>query len=237
MARGGRGQGGGSAVAWWVRPQPRWPLKIAELGLQDLLAGLTERGRSDGIAVHLLHYRYRGWNGAAADTAVDTRWALDEITRRYGEVPVVLIGNSLGGRAAFWTADHPAVVGVVGIAPWLPGGDPVEHLAGRRVLIIHGDRDRSAASADRSLEFARRAREVVPDLVRYEVPGGRHYLVKRADDVRALTTAFVLAVHGAGPSLTPSGDLRTPLPSRAENLSGSGSRAGWEAADPEDGAA
>lgn len=198
----------------------RGPLKIAELGLQDLMAELTERGRSGGIAVHLLHYRYRGWNGDAADTAVDTRWALDEITRRYGDVPVVLIGNSLGGRAAFWTAGHPTVAGVVGIAPWLPAGDQGEHLAGRRVLIIHGDRDRSAASAARSLEYARRARQVVPDLVWYEVPGGRHYLIKRADDVRALTTAFVLAVLGAGPSPTASGDLRTPLPSRPGTLPG-----------------
>lgn len=197
----------------------RGPLKIAEVGLQDLVAELTERGSSDGIAVHLLHYRYRGWNGDAADAAVDTRWALDEISRRYGDVPVVLIGNSLGGRAAFWTAGHPAVVGVAGIAPWLPGGDPVEHLAGRRVLIIHGERDRSAASAARSLEYAGRAREVVPDLARYEVPDGRHYLIKRADDVRALTTAFVLAVLGAGPSPAPSGDLRTPLPPRAGSLS------------------
>lgn len=190
------------------------PLKLVEQGLQELAAELTEQGRSDGIAVHLLHYRYAGWNGAAADTAADTRWALAELASRYGDVPVVLIGNSLGGRAAFWEAGHPAVVGVVGIAPWLPYGDPVEHLVGRRVLIIHGDRDRSEASAAKSLDYARRALAVVPDLARYEVPRGSHYLVKQADAVRALTTAFVLAILGTEPSPLAIGELSASLPPR-----------------------
>ncbi|MFE0459642.1 alpha/beta hydrolase [Kitasatospora sp. NPDC058965] len=191
------------------------PLKIAELGLRELQVELTERGRPHGIAVHLLRYRYAGWNGADADTATDTRWALAELAARYGEVPVVLIGNSLGGRAAFWEAGDPRVVGVAGIAPWLPEGDPVAHLAGRQVLIIHGDRDRSAASAAKSLAYAERARAVVPGLARYEAAGGNHYLVKQADPVRALTTAFVLSVLGPEPSPLVAGELHTPLPPRA----------------------
>ncbi|MFJ9695629.1 alpha/beta hydrolase [Kitasatospora sp. NPDC101183] len=193
----------------------RGPLKLAELGLRDLATELTERGGDHGIAVHLLRYRYRGWNGEAADTAVDTRWALAEIARRYGGVPVVLVGNSLGGRAAFWCAGDPAVVGVAGIAPWLPEGDPVDHLAGRRVLVVHGDRDRSTASAAHSLAYARRAAEFVPDLARYEVPEGGHFLVKRADDIRALTTAFVLSTLGDDPAHFATGELHTPLPARA----------------------
>ncbi|MFH7595575.1 alpha/beta hydrolase [Streptomyces racemochromogenes] len=196
----------------------RGPSKIAQLGLRDLAGELTERGRAAGIAVHMLCYRFGGWNGAAADTAVDTDWALAELGRRYGDVSVVLVGNSLGGRAAFWSAGHSAVVGVAGIAPWLPESDPVEQLAGRRVLIIHGDRDRSTASAARSLAYARRAREVVPELVRYEVPGGSHFLVKRTADINALTTDFVLAAHGEGPSpatAATGGGLGTPLPSRS----------------------
>ncbi|MFI5909348.1 hypothetical protein [Dactylosporangium sp. NPDC051541] len=64
-----------------------------------------------------------------------------------GAVPVVLVGNSLGGRAACWEAGDPSVTGVVGIAPWLPEGDPVEQLAGRTVLVLPGDRDRGAAAA------------------------------------------------------------------------------------------
>jgi pimeloyl-ACP methyl ester carboxylesterase len=192
----------------------RGPLKLAELGLRELQTELVERGRPHGIAVHLLRYRYAGWNGADADTAADTRWALDRLAERYGEVPVVLIGNSLGGRAAFREAGRANVAGVAGLAPWLPEGDPVDQLAGRRVLIIHGDRDRGEAGAAKSLAFAERALAVTPALARYEVPGAGHWLVKQADDLRALTTAFVLSVLGTGPDPLTPGGLRTPLPVR-----------------------
>ncbi|GAA3052675.1 hypothetical protein FHS39_003298 [Streptomyces olivoverticillatus] len=90
----------------------------------------------------------------------------------------------------------------------------MEHLVDRRVLIIHGDRDRSEASAAKSLDYARRALAVVPDLARYEVPRGSHYLVKQADAVRALTTAFVLAILGTEPSPLAIGELCAPLPPR-----------------------
>ncbi|MFI9362080.1 alpha/beta hydrolase [Kitasatospora sp. NPDC053057] len=193
----------------------RGPLRIAELGLRGLAAELTERGRPHGLAVHLLRYRYSGWNGADADTAVDTRWALDELDRRYPGAPVVLIGNSLGGRAAFWCAGHPNVAGIAGIAPWLPSGDRVEHLTGRRVLIVHGTADRSAASAAQSLEYALRARHVTPELARYEVPGGSHYLVRQSADVNALTTDFTLATLGAGAAPPTTGAVCTRLPARA----------------------
>ncbi|MEV7596300.1 alpha/beta family hydrolase [Kitasatospora sp. NPDC089797] len=191
------------------------PLRIAELGLQGLAAELTERGRPHGLAVHLLRYRYSGWNGADADTAVDTRRALDELARRHPGAPVVLIGNSLGGRAAFWCADHPSVAGVVGIAPWLPSGDRVDHLAGRRVLIVHGTADHSAANAAQSLEYALRARRVVPDLARYEVPGGNHYLVRRSADINALTTDFTLTALGAETAPLATGAVCAPLPVRS----------------------
>ncbi|GAB7185992.1 hypothetical protein ATKI12_5823 [Kitasatospora sp. Ki12] len=191
------------------------PLKVAELGLRDLAAELADRGRPHGLAVHLLRYRYSGWNGDDADTAVDTRWALDELTRRYDGAPVVLIGNSLGGRAAFWCAGHPSVVGVAGIAPWLPSGDTVDQLAGRRVLIVHGTGDHSAANATQSLEYALRARRVVPDLARYEIPGGNHFLLRETRDINALTTAFTLDTLKAEPATLATGTVCTRLPARA----------------------
>ncbi|MFE7592375.1 alpha/beta hydrolase [Kitasatospora sp. NPDC057512] len=192
----------------------RAPMRVAELGLRDLATELTDRGRPHGLAVHLLRYRHGGWNGADADTAVDTRWALDELDRLYPGAPVVLIGNSLGGRAAFWCAGHPSVVGVAGIAPWLPSGDPVDQLAGRRVLIVHGTGDNSSASATQSLEYALRARRVVPDLARYEAPGANHLLLRESRDISALTTAFTLGVLGAEPAPMVAGAVCTRLPAR-----------------------
>jgi pimeloyl-ACP methyl ester carboxylesterase len=176
--------------------------RFADLGLRPLARMLAAAGEPDGLAVYLLRYRYRGWNGAAADTLVDTRWALAEIRRRHGGVPVALVGNSLGGRAAFHAAGDPSVCSVVGVAPWLPEGDPVDQLAGRRALIVHGDRDRGEASAARSLAYARRARAVVPDLARFEVAGDGHYLLRRAPDWLALAAGFVTGTVGTG-SLDP----------------------------------
>ncbi|MEV8517244.1 alpha/beta family hydrolase [Dactylosporangium sp. NPDC051484] len=193
---------------------------FVDIALRDLCCDLAEQGAPHGLAVHLLRYRYRGWNRHRADTAVDAEWALARIADTYGDVPVVLVGNSLGGRAAFWVAGHAQVTGVVGVAPWLPEGDPVEHLAGRKVLILHGDRDRGGASARRSLAYAQRARTVVPDLLRFEVVGDGHYLLRHTPDCWAVTVDFVLGTLGFRPFAPPIAAaladghdrLRTPMP-------------------------
>jgi dienelactone hydrolase len=196
--------------------------KIADLGLRALARNLAEAGEPDGLAVYLLRYRFRGWNGDAADTLVDTREALERIRQRHGHIPVALVGNSLGGRAAFHAAGDAGVTSVIGIAPWLPEGDPVDQLAGRRVLIMHGDRDHSSASSAMSLAYAQRARGVVTDLARFEVGGEGHFLLRRSSDCWALTVAFVTATVGTRP-LDPviaaamgAQDLRVPIPVIAE---------------------
>ncbi|MEV4094452.1 alpha/beta hydrolase [Streptosporangium saharense] len=192
------------------------PSRLAALGLNAPAKRLAELGQGAGVAVVRLRYRFRGWNGAEASTLADTEWALETLRRDHGDVPVVLVGNSLGGRAAFRAAGHPNVVAVAGVAPWLPPGEPVEQLAGRRVLIVHGDRDRSDASAADSLAYAERARPVT-DVRRLEVAKAGHFLLTRADDVWAVTTDFTLdTLTGREPSRLPpeepSAPLRTPLP-------------------------
>ncbi|RMI31268.1 dienelactone hydrolase family protein [Nocardia stercoris] len=197
----------------------RGPSRIAAWALGDLRRRLVESTGSAGIAVHLLHYRFRGWNGAAADTLADTRWALDELARRYGPVPVCLVGNSLGGRAAVEAAGHPNVTGVAGVAPWIPAEVPVEQLAGRRLLIVHGDRDHSSAGAGKSLDYALRARAAGHRVCRFEVAGAGHLLLPRAGDFWSLTAKFVLDVLNdasfdpliAEAFGTPDG-LRVPVP-------------------------
>jgi pimeloyl-ACP methyl ester carboxylesterase len=190
---------------------------VAEWGLRPLLTRLAAEGATGGVAVRLLRYRVRGWNGDAADALADTRWALDQFRQEHGPVPVLLVGNFLGGRAAFRAGGAPDVAGVVGIAPWLPPGEPVEQLAGRDVLILHGDKDRGEASAGQSLEFATRARAVVPDLARLEIPGAGHFLLKGAKDAFTLCAEFAMNVFADGKrgellDAASGGDLRTPLP-------------------------
>lgn len=199
----------------------RRPLRLLDIGVMRPRRRLS-RHTADGLVVRLLRYRYAGWNGEAADTAADTRWALDELAIRYPDAPVVLIGNSLGGRAAVAAADHPSVAGVVGLAPWLPAEQSVEPVIGRPLLIIHGSADHSDAPAEWSREFAARARAAGGSVARFEVPGARHFLFRRGSDWAALTAAFALAVTGlatmppiVSEASNPAADLSLPLPPEA----------------------
>lgn len=175
----------------------RRPLRLAEWGVSPLRHRLQEH-RDDGLASYLLHYRYRGWyaGSESAATEADTRWALGEIAERHPGAPVVLIGNSLGGRAAVATADHPAVTAVAGVAPWLPPEQGIATLTGRRLLIVHGSADRSDAPALWSLAFAERARNAGIPTGRFIVPGDGHFLLRRQRDWVAAVTAFTLAATG-----------------------------------------
>ena len=172
--------------------------RFVEHNLRSLAQLLSTRG-GPGLCVIQLRYRCRGWNGERADPLIDTMWALERLTEQYGPVPVVLIGNSMGGRAAFRAAGFPTVAGVVGVAPWLPEGEPVDQVAGRKALILHGDRDRSVARAELSLAYASRARAVVPDLARMEVERSGHAFLGRIRDCWSATTNFTLSVVGDEP--------------------------------------
>ncbi|MEQ3554893.1 alpha/beta fold hydrolase [Pseudonocardia nematodicida] len=157
---------------------------------------VTERGR--GVAVYLLRYRVKGWNGAAMDALADVEWALAELARRHPGGPVVLVGHSMGGRAVLRAAGGPGVVAVCGLAPWLDGTDPVGQLAGRGVLIAHGDRERMTDPAA-SFAYAVRAREVTDRVARFDVLGDGHAMLRRAADWTDLVRRFVLGELGAEP--------------------------------------
>jgi alpha-beta hydrolase superfamily lysophospholipase len=159
---------------------------------------LRRATRGAGVAVWLLRYRYGGWNEPHRDPVRDVAWALDEVRRRHPSATAVLIGHSMGGRAALLAAGDPAVVAVCLLAPWIEPGDPVEQLAGRTVLIAHGDRDRITDPA-RSHQFAARARRYAPDVRWVSVPGDGHLLLRRARTWNALVTGFVSSLSSDHP--------------------------------------
>lgn len=162
-------------------------------------AGRTHRTElGSGIATHLLRYRVRGWNGPAMDAFQDVRWAVRELTDRHPGRPVVLVGHSMGGRAVLRAAGAPGVVAVCGLAPWLDGTDPVAQLAGRAVLIAHGDRERMTDPAA-SYAYAVQAREVTAQVARFDVHGDGHAMLRRAADWTSLVCRFVLGELGAEP--------------------------------------
>jgi dienelactone hydrolase len=142
-----------------------------------------------GVAVHTMCFRYQGWNGDERAPVPDVRWAAARLAERYGGVPIVLGGHSLGGRAVVNAADAPHVVGVLGLAPWLPDAEPTVQLAGRRLLVAHGTRDR-VTSPRSSYEYAARARAEGHDVARIVLPGSGHTLLSRARDWNRLVLAF-----------------------------------------------
>ncbi len=175
------------------RPSPM----MAAASVRALGRRLTRAGRADGLAVHVVHYRFRGWNGSAAHPAQDAAWAADEVVRRYGDVPVCLAGVDMGGRAAVHAGGHTAVSSVLALSPWLPEDDvavepePVKQLAGRRVLIVHGTNDQRT-DPELSFRLAARAKKANRDICRFEVHSDRHALHAFRDEVHALAEDFVM---------------------------------------------
>ncbi|MFE1751331.1 alpha/beta hydrolase [Streptomyces anandii] len=175
------------------RPAP----VLAASSVRALGRRLARAGRGEGLAVHVVHYRYRGWNGSEAHLARDAAWAVEEVVRRYGDVPVCLAGLDMGGRAALHAGGHEAVDSVVAIAPWLPEDDvaaspePVKQLVGRRVLLVHGTND-GRTDPELSFRFAVRAKKANRDVCRFEVHADGHGLHQYRSEVHSLVRDFVM---------------------------------------------
>ncbi|MBV7699099.1 alpha/beta hydrolase [Streptomyces sp. TRM70350] len=191
---------------------------LAAASVRGLGRRLVRAGRAEGLAAHVLYYRCRGWNGSEAHLARDAAWAADEAVRRYGDVPVCLVGVDMGGRAALHAGGHEAVNSVLTIAPWLPEDDvaaspePVKQLVGRRVLIVHGTND-ERTDPELSFRYAARLKKVNRDVCRFEVHSDRHGLHHHRDEVLALAADFVMGVlFGRGFSRPVEDALAAPPP-------------------------
>lgn len=175
---------------------PQWNLPAARM--RPYLRAVAHATAGDDVVVGTVRYRYRGWNGARCDAARDTERALAELRLLAGRVPVVLVGHSMGGRAALRAAADPLVTGVVGLAPWCPDGEPAGHLKGRQVVLLHGDRDRITDPRG-SWELARRARAAGARSCHLTVPGGDHAMLRRAGLWHLSTAQTVRGLLGYGP--------------------------------------
>ncbi|MEU8892422.1 prolyl oligopeptidase family serine peptidase [Streptomyces sp. NPDC048442] len=227
-ARLGRAVGTNGAVAGVVLVLPpgepesaRGPSALAHTSVRALTRELAGAGAAEGLVAHVVRYRGRGWNGDAARLAADAEWAVAEVVRKYGDVPVCLAGVGMGGRAALRAAGAGAVNSVVALAPWLPDGadgtqgadaEPVRQLAGRRVLIVHGTNDERAAP-ELSFRLAARAKKSNREVCRFEVHSDGHGMRQHRAEVRALSTDFVLGSLFGRPYARPLADaLAAPPP-------------------------
>ena len=156
---------------------------------------ITPRAHTAGISTWLLRYRERGWNGTGADRIADARWALEEVRRELGDLPVVLLGHSMGGRTSVHVADDPSVVGVVALAPWLPPGERVGALSGKHLLAAHGRRDRITSHAA-TAAFVERAAGVASSARMESLPAAGHYMLRRVRSWNSLAVESSLDLLG-----------------------------------------
>ncbi|MFR9796287.1 alpha/beta hydrolase [Streptomyces sp. MS06] len=196
------------------RPSPL----VAAASVRALGRRLARAGHSEGLAVHVVHYHCRGWNGGDANLAQDASWAADESVRRYGDVPVCLVGVDMGARAALRAGGHEAVNSVMSIAPWLPEDDvavplePVKQLTGRQVLMVHGTND-ERTDPELSFRLAERAKKANRDVCRFEVHSDRHGLQQHRGEVLSLAEDFVMgALFGRAFSRPVQDALAAPPP-------------------------
>ena len=187
---------GGASRGAGVRVSPT-QLSVIRMIPTARVVARAGRGR---LAVYRLLNTFRGWDSTHtpiddADAAVTT------LGERFPGVPFGLVGHSLGGRAALLAGDAPGVRSVVALNPWVYPDDYAD-LADRRVLIVHGGRDRVAS--------IKKARTVARNLARtasvefVEVPEGKHAMLRQARefDGRAaeFTADVLLSRTGTGPS-------------------------------------
>lgn len=148
------------------------------------------------VAVHRLQLAVRGWNGNGATATRDARWAVGELRALHPGVPIVLVGHSMGARTALRIADEPDVVGVLGLAPWLPPDEPLTQLRGVGVRLVHGDRDRIVPEPS-TRAFVARLSDAGVDLRRTVLSGAGHGMIWRWRRWNAEAVAGVQALLSA----------------------------------------
>ena len=149
-------------------------------------------------AVYRLRFGVRGWNGDGADVLSDAHWALTEIAGRHPDLPIVVVGHSLGGRVAMHVVGTQLgatsrVVGAVGLAPWVEPSDPVDLLDGVPLAIVQGSRDRVVPERSTRpwLAGAEAAGAVVSSTI---IPGAGHAMLRYFRRWHALAADGVLTV-------------------------------------------
>ncbi|MFF9690716.1 alpha/beta hydrolase [Streptomyces sp. NPDC014623] len=174
-------------------------LNLPGLRMLPVSRAVSRAVRGDpGVRVQRVRYTHRGWNGPREDPLHDALRVLDTLRREAGDVPVVLLGHSMGARAALHAAGHPLVRSVVGLAPWCPPGDPVTQLAGRDVILLHSTRDR-VTSPLASQSLTARARRAGARTCLVTIPGSDHAMIRRAPAWHHLAGLLVAGLLGLTP--------------------------------------
>ena len=195
-----------------VSTEPTTAYQLAVLRMIPLVAAIRHAVRGRGVVVRRPRFEVRGWNDANASPVRDLTRTLDDLRAEFGPVPLVLVGHSMGARAALRAAGHPSVAAAAGLAPWLPPGEPVGQLTGRRILLAHGTADAVTSAAD-TWVYAERARALT-SVTEIEVGTGEHTMLWRAPLWHGLAAAFTCLSLGlpapSGAAAAAVADARPP---------------------------
>jgi dienelactone hydrolase len=194
-----------------VSTAPTSALQLAALRMVPLAAAIRHAVRGHPVVVLRPRFAVRGWNDTAASPVEDLTRHLDDVRGQFGPVPVVLVGHSMGARAAMRAAGHPSVSAAAGLAPWLPPGEPVDQLAGRRILLAHGTADTVTSPAE-TWAYAERA-QALTSVTEIEVRADEHSMLWRAPLWHALAAAFACLSLGLP---APSGPAASALATRPQ---------------------
>ena len=161
-------------------PPRRTDRQLAVLRMLPFATALHRAGGAHGLAVARLRYELRGWNGDRRSPVRDAERALEQLSSRFPDVPVALVGHSMGGRAAVYAAGYDGVRAVVGLAPWIGRRRPGRAAGGP----ARAHRARHARPDDqlpqRPFALRERAGRVADAVTFVSVEGGRHAMLRRA---------------------------------------------------------
>ncbi len=161
------------------------PAQLSVLRMIPLAWRVARTGRGR-LAVHRLLNTHRGWDTSHTPVQ-DVDWALEQLAEQYGDLPVSLVGHSLGGQAALLAGDGANVRSVVALNPWLYADDRPQ-LRDRRVLFVHGTADRIAP-----IGRARTVAERVAHNTRVgflEIEGGKHAMLRHGRRFESYAAEF-----------------------------------------------
>jgi dienelactone hydrolase len=151
------------AAVWWMLP----------------FAGAVRAAGRGSVAVAVMRYAVRGWNGDHASPLGDTALALEQVAARHPGVPIGLLGHSMGGRVALHLAGDERVGAIAALAPWVDPADEPRWHRGLHLLLMHGTRDRTT-SPRRSKAYADALAALGADVTYVPVRGDTHAMVRQA---------------------------------------------------------
>lgn len=175
-----------------------WHLSVVRAAW--LARSLSSRLASVNAHVRVVRYHYRGWNAPGRDPVHDARRMLERILEREPARTVVLVGHSMGGRAAVHLAGILPIAGVVALAPWWPDDDPeqVPQDQDTALFTVHGTAD-TWTDPEVSRRRSEQARARGVDALWLPMEGAGHFMLVSARRWHVLTADLVRKAAAVDP--------------------------------------